>query len=495
MASGATTWKQDVENLADVDVRINQRRRTMTVNLRHYVLASAGLLGLALAMITEAATHKVEVRDFTFTPAILGISMGDSVSWTNAANNEHDTTSGIPPTGDLWESQLSRRATFTFTFNNPGFYPYTCAQHADRNQTGSVTVVSGPLPRPTVEITNPISGAVFTAPASFAVSATAMAGLGGVASVQFFRGASAFGTDTTAPYSINLNNIPAGNYLFTAVARDSFGNTTTSAPVNVTVVAAAVTTNVTIQGFAFNRQTITIAAGSTVIWRNMDTDAHTVAGVEGSPEALCGPGVILDSTAACTNRFMTPGLYPYFCSIHPEMRGTVVVMRASSTPMVHLTRPSTGAVLVMGTPVTLEAVATDADGIANVLFFEGTTLLGTTMNASHSFALSNLTAGSFSFRARAFDTLGFGAVSEPVSVSVIAPSPIQLFGTGFNQEGLFRFSHTADSGLAYVIEGTQDSDGFIPFVSLQTNVASTNVVVFTDPEPRRSRAYRVRLSP
>jgi plastocyanin len=358
-----------------------------------------------------------------------------------------------------------------------------------------VTVVSGPFPRPEVTITNPAGGAVFMAPASFAVSAAASAGIGALGSVQFFRGTTAFGTDTSAPYSVNLNNIPAGSYVFTAVARDSFGHASTSAPVTVTVAAPAVITNVNIQDFAFSPRTIRVAAGSTVIWQNLDTDGHTVAGAEASTEALCGPGVMLDAITSCTNRFMTPGTYPYFCTIHPEMRGTVVVTRAISTPMVNLRSPSTGSTFLSGSLIILEADATDADGIANVQFFNGIALLGASSSNPYQLTLTNLAAGNYSILAKATDMLGFSDLSPQVEIAVIAPTLIQLFAPGLQDNGLFQFNYTADPGLTYVIEGSVNSGSILPFMPLQTNTANTNIVTFFDSEPRGSRAYRVRLLP
>jgi uncharacterized protein (DUF1800 family) len=66
-----------------------------------------------------------------------------------------------------------------------------------------------------------------------------------VASVQFFNGSTLVGTDTSAPYSVTVNNLAAGSYTLTAVATDNQNATTTSSPINIGVIASGGTTFVT----------------------------------------------------------------------------------------------------------------------------------------------------------------------------------------------------------------------------------------------------------
>jgi hypothetical protein len=92
---------------------------------------------------------------------------------------------------------------------------------------------------PVVAISAPASGA--TVSGTTTVSATASDNVG-VVGVQFKRDGATLGAeDGTAPYSFAWNTIaaPNGSYVITAVARDAAGNTTTSAPVSVTVSNAA----------------------------------------------------------------------------------------------------------------------------------------------------------------------------------------------------------------------------------------------------------------
>jgi hypothetical protein len=67
------------------------------------------------------------------------------------------------------------------------------------------------------------------------ISATAADSDGSVAKVDFYRGSTLIGSDAGSPYSVPWSNVAAGTYSLTAVATDNNGDTTTSAPVSVTV--------------------------------------------------------------------------------------------------------------------------------------------------------------------------------------------------------------------------------------------------------------------
>lgn len=84
-------------------------------------------------------------------------------------------------------------------------------------------------------------------------------------------------------------------------------------------VSPVATTSVAIADFAFSPAVITVRAGTSVTWTNRDEDAHTVAVMGAAPSAPLQNG----DTYAHT--FAGPGRYSYVCSIHPYMRGMVVV--------------------------------------------------------------------------------------------------------------------------------------------------------------------------
>jgi O-glycosyl hydrolase len=86
-----------------------------------------------------------------------------------------------------------------------------------------------------VAITNPANGAAFTPPATIPIQTVASTTNASITQVQFFNGATLLGTDTTAPFSLTWNSVPAGTYALTACVTDNTGLVATSAVVNVTV--------------------------------------------------------------------------------------------------------------------------------------------------------------------------------------------------------------------------------------------------------------------
>ncbi len=78
--------------------------------------------------------------------------------------------------------------------------------------------------------------------------------------------------------------------------------------------------HVTIDNFSFTPQTLTVQAGTRVTWVNKDDVPHTVTSVDKKFHSRA-----LDTDERYSFTFTAPGTYKYFCSVHPHMRGTVIV--------------------------------------------------------------------------------------------------------------------------------------------------------------------------
>lgn len=77
---------------------------------------------------------------------------------------------------------------------------------------------------------------------------------------------------------------------------------------------------VIIENYAFEPDPVIIKTGSTVVWTNRDEVLHTVVSNEklfSSPE--------LEVNRSFQFTFKKAGTFAYFCSLHPEMKGKVVV--------------------------------------------------------------------------------------------------------------------------------------------------------------------------
>ena len=84
---------------------------------------------------------------------------------------------------------------------------------------------------------------------------------------------------------------------------------------------------ITIQNYSFNPKTVTIPAGTTVTWTNLDIHPQQVSN---SVTQKAGPGSIFLSPTLETNdtysfTFNTTGVYQYFDTYYTNMVGTITV--------------------------------------------------------------------------------------------------------------------------------------------------------------------------
>jgi plastocyanin len=86
---------------------------------------------------TQGKGTDVEIADACFTPTILHIDLGQSVTWTNTDPFAHNITA------NSWGyfDDLLKGDSFTATFGDAGVYPYACTYHP--GMTGAVVVGDG----------------------------------------------------------------------------------------------------------------------------------------------------------------------------------------------------------------------------------------------------------------------------------------------------------------------------------------------------------------
>jgi plastocyanin len=96
-----------------------------------------------------------------------------------------------------------------------------------------------------------------------------------------------------------------------------------SATAQAAAPAAAEDSTISIREFMFSPMSLTVTAGTTVHWKNLDAEPHTVRGVDANFRS--NP---MDQNDTFAYKFDQPGTYRYVCSIHPQMLGTIVVKPA-----------------------------------------------------------------------------------------------------------------------------------------------------------------------
>jgi len=77
---------------------------------------------------------------------------------------------------------------------------------------------------------------------------------------------------------------------------------------------------VKVDNFSFGPASLSVAVGTTVTWTNRDDIPHTVVSTDKVFKSK-----VLDTDEKFSFTFDKAGTYPYFCSIHPKMTGSVVV--------------------------------------------------------------------------------------------------------------------------------------------------------------------------
>lgn len=208
---------------------------------------------------------------------------------------------------------------------------------------GGGTSVNAP---PRVSIISPANGASFTAPANITVQAQASDSDGSVARVEFLSNGTRLGSDASAPYSMSLTNLAAGNYSIVARATDSLGATADSTSVNISVAGttSAVTGKITAgptMGLAGNR-TFTFtpsASGGTIRWSVARSTIPELGG----------------STTTQSNVFTATGASASFNLTQTSARQTIYRITASDngatdTREVQVFAPGTKTAFVYKTP-------------------------------------------------------------------------------------------------------------------------------------------------
>lgn len=91
------------------------------------ILGACGSAGTSAP--AAAAPVTIDIQGFKF-PSTVDVPKGTKVTWSNKDGTKHTVTSGTPPTADgKFDGQVDAGGTFTFTFSDPGAFPYFCAIH------------------------------------------------------------------------------------------------------------------------------------------------------------------------------------------------------------------------------------------------------------------------------------------------------------------------------------------------------------------------------
>jgi plastocyanin len=125
--------------------QVSTRRRWLRLSASFVpaLLIGLFLVGAVGATSNELATVNVQMGDNFFREASVTVNVGDTVVWTNVGNRPHDVTSiGSGPLNS--PRRMMNGATYSYTADTPGTYPYECTIHEGMDGTLIVQAAAQP---------------------------------------------------------------------------------------------------------------------------------------------------------------------------------------------------------------------------------------------------------------------------------------------------------------------------------------------------------------
>ena len=322
----------------------------------------------------------------------------------------------------------STSAPYSWSWSNvgAGSWPLSAVLVYDSGSTltSAVANVTVANPPPTVVLTAPSDGAMYTAPASINLSVSATSNGHSISKVQFYNGATLLGETSSAPYSWAWSGVGAGSYVLSAVLVYDSGSTLSSSSANVTVTSPSPTIALTapVGGTGYSAPATVNLAASVI------SNGHSITKVQ----FYNGATLLGEDTAApytWTWSSVAVGSYSPNAVLVYDSGSTLASSSASITvtnplPTIALTAPIDGSGYTAPATIGLAATVT-ANGhiITKVQFYNGATLLGSDSSSPYSYSWKNVVAGNYSVTARVVYDSGSTITSTLANVAVTNLAP------------------------------------------------------------------------
>lgn len=262
-----------------------------------------------------------------YDPDFAQIPQGNIIVWTNNDNTMHTATSTAdPPAFD--SDFLNARDTFRLDTSNLaiGTYEYICLVHpwmqasfeivASDQRVAEGAIVSEPVP--------PEEPPVSEMPVEEPPQAEEIPVEEPVATPQVeetpVEEPSEESTPTEEPATTQIEKAPVEEPI-----EEPQATAEEPTPNSVSISQGASSPGCEATDECFIPSSITVQVGTTVTWTNDDSAAHTVtSGQDATFDGIFDSGLFM---AGRTYQFTfeDAGTYPYFCFVHPWMKGTVIV--------------------------------------------------------------------------------------------------------------------------------------------------------------------------
>lgn len=106
------------------------RYRSLSLSSTKPLLCSIAVMGFLTVCGPSTADPtdptKIVIKDFNFAPTPLTVNVGSTVTWTNTDDEPH---TAVSDTGLFKSGGMDTNESFSFKFDKPGTYHYTCSIH------------------------------------------------------------------------------------------------------------------------------------------------------------------------------------------------------------------------------------------------------------------------------------------------------------------------------------------------------------------------------
>ena len=335
-----------------------------------------------------------------------------------------------------------------------------------------ITTVGGGGPSnqpPSVSITMPGEGSMFTEGDNITLEASASDSDGSVTQVEYFADGASLGVGTGTDYTFTWTNVSAGSYALTAVATDDSMATTTSSAINVTVNAAG--------GSTFTLVAIedTYARGSGAYANEEFFMQDSLFVKDGSgPSQRAFSYLRFDlSTVPDTIVSASVKLYPYDVGASPLHEVALTTEAWLDSTLNWNNRPQVGSMIEQWTPVLNTPVSIDLTAQAQAAWLDAAQSLEIRLASSTSgddaqyavYASSEHDSAAYHPVIEITTVGGGGPSNQPPSVSITMPGEGSMFTEGDNI--------TLEASAS-------DSDGSVTQVEYFADGASLGVGTGTD---------------
>jgi amicyanin len=105
--------------------------RNMLIGAAVFAIVGASVpIVMSVSLGAAASTMpEIHIKNFTFGPASLKVTMGTTVTWINDDEEPHNVVNIGMPTRVFRSGGMDGDDRYSFTFDKPGTYEYICSVH------------------------------------------------------------------------------------------------------------------------------------------------------------------------------------------------------------------------------------------------------------------------------------------------------------------------------------------------------------------------------